>query len=637
MGWIGFLIGFPALVAIAQLIIKDEHTRAAVTKIAAAVTAVAAVMTAVTFFGRGEVRLHIGSEMLSRLVLAAEIALCIVVVLMCVRARRAWVGLISVAQTALIVWFEVRHGEGMVTWNDFIIDRFTIILLLIIGLIGSAITVYALGYMKDFHAHDHNVTDRRPFFFFLMYLFLAAMFGLVLSNNLMNMYFCWEITSVCSFLLIGYTRTKEAVRNSFRALWINLLGGLAFAGGIVTLGLTTGFIEMERLVFVGRTGGDVVLPAALLVFAGLTKAAQMPFSRWLLGAMVAPTPTSALLHSSTMVKAGVFLIIKLAPVLGGNAAGTLAMMAGGMTFLFASFAAISQSNGKKVLAYSTISNLGLIVCCAGIGTFEAAWTAIMLIIFHAVAKSLLFLSVGTAEHHIGSRDIEDFDGLFSQMPQLAVCMSVGICGMFLAPFGMLISKWAAMKAFIDSGHAVLMLVLVFGSSATFFFWTKWLGKITAIVAGKRNIERAVHKEEWFVLKALSATTVLVCIAFPLISFGAVGPYLGTQYTGTIEVISRSNMMIMAFMVILLVVLPVVAFGRKENSNKKLVHVNLAGENLGDDLTFRGSMDIPVPVSLRNWYMEGIFGEKWMLLLGSVLSGVLIVLVFAQLLGGVFHV
>lgn len=617
--------------------IKDEHTRAIVTKIAAAVTAAAAVMTAATFFGRGEVRLHIGSEMLSRLVLAAEIALCIAVVYMCVRARRAWVGLISVAQTALVVWFEIRHGESMTTWNDFIIDRFTIILLLIIGLIGSAITVYALGYMKDFHAHDHKTPDRRPFFFFLMYLFLAAMFGLVLSNNLMHMYFCWEITSVCSFLMIGYTRTKEAVRNAFRALWINLLGGLAFAGGIVTLGLTTGFIELERLVFIGRTGGDVVLPAALLVFAGLTKAAQMPFSRWLLGAMVAPTPTSALLHSSTMVKAGVFLIIKLAPVLGGNAAGTLAMMAGGMTFLFASFAAISQSNGKKVLAYSTISNLGLIVCCAGIGTFEAAWTAIMLVIFHAVAKSLLFLSVGTAEHHIGSRDIEDFDGLFSQMPQLAVCMSVGICGMFLAPFGMLISKWAAMKAFIDSGHAVLMLVLVFGSSATFFFWTKWLGKITAIVAGKRNIERSVHKEEWFVLKALSVTTVLVCIAFPLISFGAVAPYLGTQYTGTIEVISRSNMMIMAFMVILLVVLPVVAFGRKENSNKKLVHVNLAGENLGDDLTFRGSMDIPVPVSLRNWYMEGIFGEKWMLLLGSVLSGVLIVLVFAQLLGGVFHV
>lgn len=617
--------------------IKDEHTRAIVTKIAAAVTAAAAVMTAATFFGRGEVRLHIGSEMLSRLVLAAEIALCIAVVYMCVRARRAWVGLISVAQTALVVWFEIRHGESMTTWNDFIIDRFTIILLLIVGLIGSAITVYALGYMKDFHAHDHKTPDRRPFFFFLMYLFLAAMFGLVLSNNLMHMYFCWEITSVCSFLMIGYTRTKEAVRNAFRALWINLLGGLAFAGGIVTLGLTTGFIELERLVFIGRTGGDVVLPAALLVFAGLTKAAQMPFSRWLLGAMVAPTPTSALLHSSTMVKAGVFLIIKLAPVLGGNAAGTLAMMAGGMTFLFASFAAISQSNGKKVLAYSTISNLGLIVCCAGIGTFEAAWTAIMLVIFHAVAKSLLFLSVGTAEHHIGSRDIEDFDGLFSQMPQLAVCMSVGICGMFLAPFGMLISKWAAMKAFIDSGHAVLMLVLVFGSSATFFFWTKWLGKITAIVAGKRNIERSVHKEEWFVLKALSVTTVLVCIAFPLISFGAVAPYLGTQYTGTIEVISRSNMMIMAFMVILLVVLPVVAFGRKENSNKKLVHVNLAGENLGDDLTFRGSMDIPVPVSLRNWYMEGIFGEKWMLLLGSVLSGVLIVLVFAQLLGGVFHV
>ncbi|MCB6366365.1 NADH-quinone oxidoreductase subunit L [Intestinibacillus massiliensis] len=635
MGFIGFLVGFPALVAIAQLFIKDEGTRSVVTKVAAAVTAVAAIVTAIVFFGQAETRLRVSGEWLSTAVLIAEVALCVVIFYLCCKAHRVWIGLLSVLQTALTVWFELAHKHGIFVWSDFVIDKFTIIMLLIIGVIGSAITVYALGYMKDFHAHDHHVADRRPFFFFVMYIFLAAMFALVLSNNLMFMYFFWEVTSVCSFLLIGYTRTKEAERNSFRALWLNLLGGLAFCLAIITLGLSTGFVELERMVFLGRTGADVVLPAALLVFAGLTKAAQMPFSRWLLGAMVAPTPTSALLHSSTMVKAGVFLIIKLAPVLGDNSAGLLAMMAGGMTFLFASFAAISQSNGKKVLAYSTISNLGLIVCCAGIGTFEAAWTAIMLVIFHAVAKSLMFLSVGTAEHHVGSRDIEDFDGLFSEMPQLAVCMSIGICGMFLAPFGMLISKWAAMKAFIDSGHAVLMLVLVFGSSATFFFWTKWLGKITAIVAGKRNIERTVHKEEWFVLKGLAAATVLVCIAFPVISFGAVTPYLGQLYTGTMEVISRSNMIIMAFMVILLVVLPLVAFGR--GGNKKMVHVNLAGENQGDDLTFRGSMDIPVPVSLRNWYMEDYFGEKRMLVLGSVLSGVLIVLIFAALLGGVINV
>ena len=140
-----------------------------------------------------------------------------------------------------------------------------------------------------------------------------------------------------------------------------------------------------------------------------------------------------LLHSSTMVKAGVFLILKLAPCLGwGNAeygmvnyAGIMVMAVGGITFLLASFAAISQSNAKRVLAYSTIANLGLIVVCGGIGTAAAVWAGIMLIIFHAVTKSLLFLCVGTAEHNIGSRNIEDMDGLFDRMPRLAACMMIG--------------------------------------------------------------------------------------------------------------------------------------------------------------------------------------------------------------------
>ena len=127
------------------------------------------------------------------------------------------------------------------------------------------------------------------------------------------------------------------------------------------------------MITIGAMGYSVVAPAAFLAFAGITKAAQMPFNSWLLGAMVAPTPTSALLHSSTMVKAGVFLIIKLAPVMGWNFAGLMVMMVGGVTFLMASFAAISQTNAKKVLAYSTVANLGLIVACGGVGSAEAVW------------------------------------------------------------------------------------------------------------------------------------------------------------------------------------------------------------------------------------------------------------------------
>jgi ech hydrogenase subunit A len=371
------------------------------------------------------------------------------------------------------------------------------------------------------------------------------------------------------------------------------------------------------------------IPVALLAFAGFTKAAQMPFNSWLLGAMVAPTPTSALLHSSTMVKAGVFLIIKLSPALGpSNMAGIMVMMVGGITFLMASLAAISQSNAKRVLAYSTVANLGLIVACGGVGSHGAVWAGIMLIIFHAVTKSLLFLCVGTAEHNIGSRDIEDMDGLFEKMPKLAAFMMIGIAGMFLAPFGMLISKWATMTAFVDSNNIILVMLLCFGSGATLFYWAKWLGKMADIMTGTENIEMNVHKGEWTVLGTLTVMTVLVCLLFPVVSSSAIVPYLADYYPGGLETLSAHNMRIMWAMLAVIVLLPMVFFGK---TNKKIVPIYLAGVNTGDDRSFRGAMDRDVPVTLRNWYMEKYFNEIKMNAIGAVSTAFVITAVFSVII------
>ena len=194
----------------------------------------------------------------------------------------------------------------------------------------------------------------------------------------------------------------------------------------------------------------MLLPAALLCFAGITKSAQLPFSSWLLGAMVAPTPVSALLHSSTMVKAGVYLVLRMAPVVTGTKVGMMVALVGAVTFVVGSLAAITTSEAKRVLAWSTVANLGLIVLCGGIGTYEAVWAGILLIIFHAVAKCLLFLCVGVVEHKLHSRNIEDMSGLVVRMPRVAIMMQIGMAGMFLAPFGMLISKWAVLKAVVDA-------------------------------------------------------------------------------------------------------------------------------------------------------------------------------------------
>src|ERR1019366_5252648 len=161
--------------------------------------------------------------------------------------------------------------------------------------------------------------------------------------------------------------------NALRALVMNLAGGLAFALAVVWCEKQAGNIELQALI--ASKQSIVLLPAALLCFAGITKSAQLPFSSWLLGAMVAPTPVSALLHSSTMVKAGVYLIVRMAPVITGTTVGLMVAMVGAVTFLAGSLAAITTSDAKKVLAYSTVANLGLIVLCGGIGTAAAVWAA----------------------------------------------------------------------------------------------------------------------------------------------------------------------------------------------------------------------------------------------------------------------
>ena len=312
------------------------------------------------------------------------------------------------------------------------LDTFAAVMYLIVGIVGILICIYASGYMKDYHHHHTDVEDRSNYFLALMFVFLGAMFGLISSDNLGWIYFFWEITSVCSFLMIGYTRTQEAVDNSFRALWMNLLGGCGFAAGLLYCNIELGISNLSQVTEAGANS-LVIVPVTLFAFAALTKSAQFPFSRWLLGAMVAPTPSSALLHSATMVKIGVYMLVRVAPVMYGTLTGVMITVIGGFTFFAASLLAITVSDGKKVLAYSTISNLGLITACAGTGTQEGVWAAVMLVLFHAVSKSLLFQTVGDIENCMHSRDIEDMHGLIIKLPRLAFIMIIGICGMFMAP------------------------------------------------------------------------------------------------------------------------------------------------------------------------------------------------------------
>ncbi len=624
---------FPFIAAIILILIKTDSVRNAVVGVSAVLIAAVSVWLLVAYATSGTVFFPVSPEPLGELMFLVGMGLALFILYMGIKYRNYIAIVLTLIQSALMLYFEFGISHGVVPENNFFVDQFSIIMALIIGVIGVLICVYAVSYMKDFHHHHPEVKDRRRTFFFIMFVFLAAMFGLVFANNLAWLFFFWEITTISSFLLIGYTQTDEAIKNSFLALNMNLLGGLAFAGALIWLALTGGSIELDKLI---ATGGIIALvPAVLISFAGITKSAQFPFSSWLVGAMIAPTPVSALLHSSTMVKAGVYVMIRFAPVLQGTTPGFMIALVGGFTFLLASAIAISQSNAKKVLAYSTIANLGLVVACAGIGTFEAIWAAILLIIFHAVSKSLLFLCVGTIEHQIGSRDIEDMNGLITRMPKVTVLMLIGMAGMFLAPFGMLISKWAAIKAFIDVPYGMIFVViLAFGSALTVFFWAKWMGRLIAVTPPVENSEIRVSPPEWIVLSLLAGSVVVATFLFPLISSYLIEPWIFTIY-GHTTLLAQENVIIMLIMLFLLIVLPIsMLYYKKEHRRLKPY---MGGMTTTDRMHFTGAIGIDREVTLGNYYLENYFGERKMSKIGVPLCIVLLVIMFAAVaLAGLVH-
>lgn len=626
-----FLILFPLIAAFFLFIVRKDVERSWIVQLSAIVIGIVSLLVLVLGFDKGTLIYTVASEPVSRIMFFIEIILAAFILYLGVKHRKSLTAVLILLQAGLLIWFETSLAGQLHVENNLFIDQFSIIMALIIGIIGSLICVYSVGYMKTYHHHHKEIRDRRGIFFGLLFIFLAAMFGLVFSNNLLWVLFFWEITTICSFLLIGYSETEEATNNSFLALSMNLLGGVAFMAAIIYLAIADPSGKLLGLNYLLTTGKAIALvPAVLICFAGITKAALMPFSSWLVGAMVAPTPVSALLHSSTMVKAGVYVIVRFAPVLSGTTEGLIIALLGGTTFALASFMAISQNNAKKVLAYSTIANLGLIVACAGVGTYQLMWVAVLLIIFHAIAKSLLFLCVGTVENRIGSRNIEDMGGLIVRMPKIAIMMFIGMAGMFLAPFGMVISKWAAIEAFIVAPFGLIFIaILAFGGSATVFFWSKWMGKIISVMRDQKVVEDTVAKEKWAVLYILTGLVVVVCLIFPLISSVLIEPFILNIYGQTAH-LAQANLTIMLMMLCLLMIMPFsMLFYRKGAENAPPY---MAGRPVDDHMRFAGSMGVSRELVLSNYYMEKLFGEERLFMIGASLCWGLLLFAGIMLLG-----
>ncbi|QNK57125.1 Na+/H+ antiporter subunit A [Paenibacillus sp. PAMC21692] len=333
------------------------------------------------------------------------------------------------------------------------LDGLALLFALIITGIGTLVVLYSIYYMSMKREALHN-------FYVYLLLFMGAMLGIVLSDNLMVMYVFWEATSVSSFLLIAYWYQRKKSRyGAQKAMLITVFGGFAMLLGALMIGTAAGTFSIREIIGMRETLADhaLFLPAMLLILLGaFTKSAQFPFHIWLPDAMEAPTPISAFLHSATMVKAGVYLVARFTPVFGGDMNWFwIIAIVGTLTLFWGAFMAIRQTDLKALLAYSTISQLGLIMSLLGIGSLalnpdfaaEADWfeAAILAAIFHlfnhSIFKGCLFMVVGILDHETGTRDIRKLGGLMSLMPvsfTLTVIGGLSMAG--LPPFSGFLSK-----------------------------------------------------------------------------------------------------------------------------------------------------------------------------------------------------
>ena len=301
--------------------------------------------------------------------------------------------------------------------------------LLVLG-IGLLVVLYARYYLSE-----HEPMGR---FYGLLLLFMGSMLGLVLVDNLLLLVVFWELTSLSSFLLIGFWKHLADARQGARlALMITGAGGLALLAGVLLIGQVVGSYQLSEVLIAGAlVRGDPLYPliVILVLLGAFTKSAQFPFHFWLPHAMAAPTPISAYLHSATMVKAGVFLLARLFPVLAGTDLWFFLVTGTGLvTLLFGAYTALFQHDLKGLLAYSTISHLGLVTLLFGLGTPLGAIAGIFHIINHATFKASLFMAAGIIDHEAGTRDMRRLNGMFMYMPHTAVLAMVAAGAMAGVP------------------------------------------------------------------------------------------------------------------------------------------------------------------------------------------------------------
>lgn len=413
------------------------------------------------------------------IVAGADIVLLLFFGWVAVKNKNILVGMMSLLQLAgLLYLLNSVHGSQPV---PFMVDKLSLFMFLLINCISGVIAVYSIRYIGE----ENCSVFRKKYFLSTIFWFIAVMNLLVATDNLEYFFLFFEGTTLASFLLIGFRKDTVSVKNALTALWMNQAGGLAILASVFFIhyyGL--GQATFTNLLAQAKAPG-VLLPLALLCIAALIKGAQLPFSNWLLGAMVAPTPVSALLHSSTMVKIAPFIILRLSPALKDTAVADVLIALTGFVFLAAAIGALAQDNFKRILAHSTISLLALMIMMAAVGKPVTVTASLILLLFHGISKSLLFLNAGILEKVFHLRTSSEMDRLGETGPFTALVIMIGFMSLLLPPFGAFIGKWMSIESLGALARdkrvlgALVMVAVAGGGAVLSLLYFKVMGVLIA--------------------------------------------------------------------------------------------------------------------------------------------------------------
>ena len=412
------------------------------------------------------------------------------------------IALIPLGLFAYFLIFIVRMPQdGAITFSyawapllgvnlSFYVDGLSLLFATVISFIGIMVMLYAGSY---FGAHEKIAS-----FYAYILFFMASMLGMVLSDNIISLFVFWELTGLSSFLLIGFNHEKEAARKAaWQALLVTGFGGLALLAGLLLLGTAGGSYELSELLNKGSAIKAHRAYTAIFILVSLgafTKSAQFPFHFWLPDAMEAPTPVSTYLHSATMVKAGVYLLARLWPVLSGTILWhSVVIPVGAVTMLLGAFIAIKQTDLKKILAYSTVSVLGTLVFLLGTGTHAAIEAAMAYVIIHALYKAALFLVAGIVDHETGTRDVEKLSGMGRAMPITAgAALLAGLSMAGLPPLFGFIGKELLYGATLEAPLAADILTAVALSTNALLVVSSAMVGILPFFGLKKEIAHKAH-------------------------------------------------------------------------------------------------------------------------------------------------